>query len=200
MKRHAPATARNGDPLGDVLGRELPASGTVLEVASGSGEHALLFARRFPNLDWQPSDADSEALASIAAWREENGPANLLPPITLDAADGDWPVVRAEAVLCVNMVHISPWRATEGLLVGASRVLGQGAPLIVYGPFVEDDVPTAPSNRAFDADLRRRDPRWGLRELGAVDRLAAANGFTRTARYEMPANNLTLVYRRSAAP
>lgn len=196
MKRHAPAAARNGGPLGDVLAKELPATGLVLEVASGSGEHALLFARRFPRLDWQPSDPDAEALASIAAWREEHGPENLRAPIHLDAADAGWPVERADALLCVNMIHISPWPATEGLVAGAARLLGPGAPLIVYGPFLEAGVATAASNRAFDADLRRRDARWGLREATALDRLAASHGFERTARHGMPANNLTLVYCR----
>lgn len=197
MKRHAPATARNGGPLGDVLAQELPERGLVLEIASGSGEHALLFARRFPNLDWQPSDADPEALASIADWREEAGPANLLPPLQLDAAANGWPIARADALLCVNMIHISPWAAAEGLVTGTARLLAPGAPLIVYGPFIEKGVETAPSNRAFDADLRRRNGCWGLRETAALDRLAAAHGLARTARHAMPANNLTLVYHRA---
>jgi SAM-dependent methyltransferase len=197
VKRHAPATARNGGPLGDVLAQELPATGLVLEVASGSGEHALLFARRFPLLDWQPSDPDAEALASIAAWREVDGPRNLRAPIRLDAAEPAWPVVRADAVLCVNMIHITPWSATEGLMAGAGRLLAPGGPLVVYGPFVEAEVETAASNLAFDADLRRRDPRWGLREGSALDRLAGSHGFARTARHAMPANNLALVYRRN---
>ena len=196
MKRHAPAAGRNGGPLGNVLARELPDTGLVLEVASGTGEHALLFARRFPKLDWQPSDADPDALASIDAWRAENGPPNLRPPLPLDAASPEWPIAAADAVLCVNMLHIAPWKAAEGLFAGAEMLLESGAPLILYGPFLEEETETAPSNRAFDADLKRRDPRWGLRDLAAVDALGAAHNLDRTARHAMPANNLTVVYRK----
>lgn len=196
MKRHAPATARNSQPLAEVLARELPASGTVLEIASGSGEHAVFMARRFPALDWQPSDRDAEALASVDAWAAEARLANLRPAIALDAAAPDWPIVSADALLCVNMVHISPWDAAVGLFAGAGRVLGSGAPLVFYGPFVEPDVETAASNHAFDQSLRQRDPAWGLRSTADLDRLAAGHGVTRTARCAMPANNLVLVYRR----
>lgn len=196
MKRHAPATARNSQPLAEVLACELPASGTVLEIASGSGEHAVFMARRFPALDWQPSDRDAEALASVDAWAAEARLANLRPAIALDAAAPDWPIVSADALLCVNMVHISPWDAAVGLFAGAGRVLGSGAPLVLYGPFVEPDVETAASNHAFDQSLRQRDPAWGLRSTADLDRLAAGHGMTRTARCAMPANNLVLVYRR----
>lgn len=196
MKRHAPAAGRNSAPIADVLERELPAIGTVLEVASGTGEHALFFARRFPHLQWQPSDPDPGALASIAAWREEEGPHNLLPPQALDAATAGWSVTQADAIVCINMVHISPWTATEGLFTGAAALLPHGAPLVLYGPFIEADVETAESNRAFDASLRSRDPAWGLRDRAALDALAQQAGFDETARYPMPANNLTLVYRR----
>jgi|TARA_A100000171_G_scaffold22874_1_gene21293 hypothetical protein len=196
LKRHAPATARNSQPLAEVLARELPASGTVLEIASGSGEHAVFMARRFPALDWQPSDRDAEALASVDAWAAEARLANLRPAIALDAAAPDWPIVSADALLCVNMVHISPWDAAVGLFAGAGRVLGSGAPLVLYGPFVEPDVETAASNHAFDQSLRQRDPAWGLRSTADLDRLAAGHGMTRTARCAMPANNLVLVYRR----
>ena len=196
MKRHAPATARNSQPLAEVLARELPASGTVLEIASGSGEHAVFMARRFPALDWQPSDRDAEALASVDAWAAEARLANLRPAIALDAAAPDWLIVSAYALLCVNMVHISPWDAAVGLFAGAGRVLGSGAPLVLYGPFVEPDVETAASNHAFDQSLRQRDPAWGLRSTADLDRLAAGHGMTRTARCAMPANNLVLVYRR----
>lgn len=197
MKRHAPAAVRNSEPIADVLKSELPARGTVLEIAGGSGEHAVFFARRFPELSWQPSDADPEALASIAAWRGETAAGNLLPPIALDASAPRWPIDRAEAVVCINMIHISPWDATEGLFAGAAAILPEGAPLIVYGPFLESDVETAVSNRAFDAGLRARDAAWGLRAREAVDALAQRLGFSRSARYAMPANNLTLVYRRN---
>lgn len=196
MKRHAPATARNSEPIAAVLAKELPARGRVLEVASGTGEHAVFFATRFPALEWQPSDADPAALESVAAWREDAGIENLLPPIPLDAASSDWPEISADAALCINMVHISPWAATVGLFAGAAQVLEQGAPLITYGPYFELDVPTAESNLAFDANLKARDPRWGLRDIAAVDAVAARSGFERTARYAMPANNLVLVYRR----
>lgn len=196
MKRHAPATARNSQPLAEVLARELPASGTVLEIASGSGEHAVFMARRFPALDWQPSDRDAEALASVDAWAAEARLANLRPAIALDAAAPDWLIVSADALLCVNMVHISPWDAAVGLFAGAGRVLGSGAPLVLYGPFVEPDVETAASNHVFDQSLRQRDPAWGLRSTADLDRLAAGHGMTRKARYAMLANNLVLVYRR----
>ncbi len=197
MKRHAPAAGRNSEPIAAVLEGELPARGIVLEIASGSGEHALFFARRFPHLSWQPSDREPDALASIAAWREEAGPGNLLPPVELDASSVAWPVTQADAVLCSNMIHISPWAAAEGLFAGAAKILPRGAPLIVYGPFIEQEVETAESNLAFDASLRTRDPAWGLRDRAAVDALAKDVGFIRSARHAMPANNLTLIYRRN---
>lgn len=196
MKRHAPATARNSEPIAQVLAQELPDRGLVLEIASGTGEHAVFFAGRFPALDWQPSDPDPAALASVAAWREEAAIANLRPPIQIDASAGSWPVEQADAMLCVNMIHISPWAATEGLFAGAARLLAPGAPLITYGPYLEAGVATAPSNMAFDDSLKARDPQWGLRDVAKVDALAESKGFARTARYIMPANNLTLVYRR----
>lgn len=204
---HAPATQRNRDAIAQVLARELPAAGLVVEVASGSGEHALYFARRFPGLDWQPSDPDPLARASIAAWASggasegasAGAPANLRPPLALDAASPHWPVERAEALLCINMTHISPWEATLGLLAGAARILGQGAPLILYGPFLRGDVETAPSNLAFDAQLRARDVRYGLRAVEELDQAAARQGLARTALHVMPANNILLVYRVQSA-
>lgn len=196
MKQHAPATQRNREPIAEVLAGELPASGRVLEIAAGTGEHAVFFAARFPALEWQPTDPSHGALASIAAYREDYPGDNLAEPLLLDAALRDWPVDRADAILCVNMVHISPWAASTGLFDGAARLLDTGAPLILYGPFFEADVEPAPSNLDFDRSLKARDPRWGIRDLAEIDRLAARSGFTRTARREMPANNLTLVYRR----
>lgn len=196
-RRHAPAAARNVGPIGDVLADELPRAGLVLELASGSGEHALAFAHRFPDVIWQPSDPDPVACASIAAWREDSGAANLLSPLALDAASSDWPLEHADALLCVNMVHISPWGAAEGLFAGAGRLLPVGAPLVLYGPYWEADVPPAPSNLAFDASLKARDPLWGIRDLSALDDLAEANGLVRSRRVAMPANNLTLVYRKA---
>ena len=196
MKRHAPAAGRNREPIAAVLTEELPSGGLVLEVASGTGEHAVHFARTFPHLQWQPSDPDPAARDSIATWREEEGLANLLGPLALNSADPVWPIERADAVLCINMAHISPLAATEGLVAGAARLLTPGAPLILYGPWIESNVETAPSNLAFDADLKARCPEWGLRQVEWLDRIAEAAGFHRTRRVAMPANNVTLVYRK----
>ncbi len=196
MKQHAPAALRNREPIAEVLARELPAQGTVLEIASGTGEHAVFFAHAFPALHWQPTDPSEEALASIAAYRAEERRANLAAPLRLDAADpASWPVAAADAAVCINMVHISPWAASIGLFKGCAAVLSPDAPLILYGPYLEEGVATAPSNLEFDASLKARNPLWGLREVTAVDRLAADHGFARTQRYAMPANNLVLVYR-----
>ena len=198
MKRHAPATGRNREPIAAVLTEELPATGLVLEVASGTGEHAVHFARTFPDLDWRPSDPDPASRESIAHWREEAALPNLLPPLELDAADPEWPIDHADAVLCINMVHISPLAASEGLVAGAARLLAPGAPLILYGPYFDAGVETAPSNLAFDLDLRSRNPDWGLRSVEWLDGVVEGAGFRRTRRVTMPANNLTLVYRRTS--
>ena len=196
MKRHAPAASRNSAPIAEVLRKELPQSGRVLEIASGSGEHAIYFAREFPDISWHPSDIDAAALASIDAYAQESGLDNLKPAIAVDASQGAVPPGKADAVVCINMVHISPWRASEGLMTNAAKVLGEGAPLILYGPYLEDGVETAPSNLAFDRSLKSRNPEWGLRRVSEIDALAQSQGLTRTARYAMPANNLMLVYRR----
>lgn len=194
----SPATARNRDPILAVLRDHLPAAGRVLEIAAGTGEHALHMATQLPALTWQPTDPDSQAIASIAAWRAQ-GPANLLAPLELDAARPDsWPVQAADAIVCINMIHISPWAATEGLFTGAGRLLPPEGVLFTYGPYLEDEVPTAPSNLAFDASLRSRNPAWGLRRREDVEALAAAQGLALHARIAMPANNLSLVFRRSA--
>ena len=194
-KRHAPATERNRDAIVAVLREELPPSGLVLEVASGSGEHAIRFAAAFPALDWQPSDPDSAALVSIAAWREEAGLANLRPPVRLDAA-APWPVERSDAILCINMVHISPWTATLGLLRGAGACLPPGGLLYLYGPYLREGMETAPSNLAFDASLRARDPQWGLRRVEDMIAAADAQGLRFDRLVEMPANNLSLLFRK----
>jgi hypothetical protein len=191
VRRQAPATARNVGPIGDVLAKWLPPNGLVLEIASGTGEHALAFARRFPNLDWQPTDPDPEALASIVAWAVD-GPGNLKPPLKLNVCDSDWPIDRADAMLCVNMVHISPWQASLGLLDGAARVLGSGAPLVLYGPWLEAEVEAAPSNLAFDQSLKARDPRWGLRRVEDFAAEALLRGLVLAGRREMPSNNIML--------
>jgi SAM-dependent methyltransferase len=197
VKRHAPATERNRQPIADVLRGVLPERGLVLEVASGTGEHAAYFARAFPALRWQPSDGDPEALASIEAWQADSGAPNLLPAVLLDAATETWPIGRADALLCINMVHISPWAATVGLMRGAGRLLRPGAPLILYGPYRRAGVPTAQSNEAFDESLRGRNPEWGLRSLEDVAAEAEANGLRFERLLEMPANNLTLLFRRA---
>lgn len=196
-KQHAPATLRNREPIAEVLARELPASGTVLEIAAGTGEHAVFFAEAFPALAWQPTDPSEEALASIAAYRAEYAGSNLASPLLLDAAAPEsWPLDRADVIVCINMVHISPWEATLGLFRGAARCLGNsGGPLILYGPYIEQGVETAPSNREFDASLKARNPLWGLRDAGTLDEVAAQHGMARRARYSLPANNIILVYR-----
>lgn len=196
-RRHAPATERNREPIAAILRDILPATGTVLEVASGTGEHAVHFARAFPDLIWTPSDPDPMALASIRAWAEAARLANLRPPLLLDAASPDWPVERADALLCINMVHISPWEATVGLMRGAAALLPPGGPLILYGPYVQDGVETAASNLAFDSSLRARNPGWGLRRLEDVAALAREHGLVRDSVWPMPANNLILALRRA---
>ncbi|MBX7534820.1 DUF938 domain-containing protein [Qipengyuania sp. GH1] len=198
MKRVSPAVARNSQPIAEVLDKELPKSGLVLEIASGTGEHAVFMAHRFASIRWQPTDPDLEALTSAAAWAKEQGLPNLLEPLQLDARMSNWPVKAADALVCINMIHISPWEATLGLFRGAADTLQDGEPLILYGPFLEEHVETALSNLAFDADLKRRSAEWGIRRLGAVDVVAKATDFERTARYQMPANNLMIVYRKNS--
>ena len=195
----SPAVARNTAPILEVLRAHLPARARVLEIASGSGEHAVAFARALPATTWTPSDPSPEARASIAAWTAETGLDNVRPALTLDAADPDgWPEVDVQAVFCANMTHISPWAATEGLLDGAGRILPDpGGLLILYGPYRETDAPLAPSNAAFDASLKARDPAWGLRALDEVVALAKTHRLHLTRRVEMPANNLMLLFRRA---
>ena len=196
VRRQAPAAARNVGPIGDVLEDWLPASGLVLEIASGTGEHALAFATRFPDLQWQPSDPDADALASIEAWRAE-GPANLLPPLLVDSRSDPWPLGRADAILCINMVHISAWSSAIGLLDGAERLLDAGGPLILYGPWLEANVEPAPSNIAFDESLKSRNAEWGLRLVGDFAAEAAARGLNLADRREMPSNNIMLRFDRA---
>jgi hypothetical protein len=195
-RRFAPATLRNRDPILGVLRPALPETGLVLEIASGTGEHTMHFAAAMPALRWQPSDPSPDARASIAAWANAAGLANVLPPLDLDAASEAWPIARADAVLCINMIHISPWEATEGLMGGAARVLAPGQPLYLYGPYRRPGRAIEPSNAAFDADLRRRDPRWGLRDLDVVMACAEANGLLFDRVIEMPANNLSVIFRK----
>jgi hypothetical protein len=176
----------------------LPPTGLVLEVASGSGEHAIHFAQVFPDLEWQPSDTDAGALQSIRAWREAAALTNVREPVAIDASSADWPIAQADAVLSINMVHISPWAASLGLIDGAARILPPGAPLILYGPWLKDDVPTAPSNLAFDADLKRRDPAWGLRRVEDFTAAAARKHLQLHEVRSMPANNMMLLFRTAA--
>jgi len=195
-RRSAPHVARNAGPIAEVLKGVLPARGLVLEVASGTGEHVLHFAREFPKLLWQPSDPEPAALRSIEAWRAEAGLFNLLPAVSLDARAADWGVAAADAILAINMVHISPWPATQGLMRGAGRLLEQGAPLYLYGAYRQAGVETAPSNVAFDESLRARDAEWGLRDLDDIVAEAESNGFSLESVTPMPANNLSVVLRK----
>jgi len=198
MKRHAPATERNREPLLAVLREVLPTSGTLLEIASGTGQHAAFFARAFPGLAWQPTDMGPTELESIEAWRAEAALPNLRPALRLDVRDERWPVEAADAVLCVNMIHIAPWEACQGLMRGAARVLSPGGCLVLYGPYFVEGRPTAPSNIAFDESLRARDPAWGVRELGTVTAEALHSGLERERVVDMPSNNLTVVFRKAA--
>jgi SAM-dependent methyltransferase len=196
MKCFASAADRNRKPILAVLESVLPRRGTVLEVASGTGQHITYFARQLPRLNWQPSDPDPNARASIRAWTEDMCLPNVAPPLDLDAARERWPIDAADAILCINMIHIAPWEACEGLIRGAARLLGPGQVLVAYGPYRRGGCHTAPSNAHFDRSLRAQDPRWGVRDLEDVQRLAEGAGFELDRVEDMPANNLTVVFRR----
>ena len=191
------AAARNREPILSCLRAWLPAHGEVLEIASGTGEHIVHLARALPHLDFQPSDPDSRARASIDAWVAESGVGRVKSAMALDTTRGpDWPAMEVAAVVCINMIHISPWTATLGLMRGAAAVLNPGGVLYLYGPYRRNGEHTAPSNAAFDASLRVRDPDWGIRDLEAVVAAAAAEGLSLAATQEMPANNLSVIFRR----
>jgi hypothetical protein len=194
VKRHAPATERNRDVIAQTLARVLPTEGLVLEVASGTGEHVVHFAKMFPALTWQPSDPDPIALASINAWRADSNVPNVRPAMLLDAS-ADWPIAQADAVVCINMTHISPWAATVGLLRNAARLLPQSAVLFIYGPYNQRDVPLADSNAAFDAALRQQNALWGLRFVEDIAAEANVSGLHLDSVIDMPANNLSLIFR-----
>ena len=196
QRQRAPAAERNAEPIREVLARILPERAAVLEVASGTGQHAVHMARAFPSLTWQPSDPDPLARESIEAWREASGLHNLLPPLALAATDDIWPPGPWSAVVCINMIHIAPWEAALGLLRGAARALAAGSPLYLYGPYRFHGVFTAPSNAAFDASLRAQDPRWGVRDLDDIESAAGAVGLRLAETVAMPANNHSLVFRR----
>lgn len=193
----SPAALRNRGPILDVLRTVLPTAGRVLEIASGSGEHVAWFARHLSALDWQPSDPSPAARASIAAWTRAEGLANVCPPLDLDAHVTPWPLAGVDAIVAINLVHISPWPVTEGLLGEAGRLLPQGGVLVLYGPFIEPGTPLAPSNAAFDADLKWRDPAWGLRRLDDIAAVAATAGLRFDRVVAMPANNLSVIFSRT---
>ena len=197
MRRQAPAAARNRQPILDVLTPHLPTQGLVLEIASGSGEHIVYFAEALPDLVFQPSDPSPEARASIDDWVQALALGNVRPALALDAAGDVWPLERADTVICCNMIHIAPWEAAVGLIAGAGRILPKGGTLYLYGPYRRSGRHTAPSNEAFDLDLRRRNPAWGVRDLEAVTALAQAQGFGAPEIIDMPANNLSLVFKRA---
>ncbi len=192
------AASRNRGPILDVLGQILPKQGLVLEIASGSGEHVAHFAAGLPNLTFAPSDPNPKARDSIAAWIAYAGVKNVLPPLSLDAATSSWPIEGVDAIICLNMVHISPWAATVGLIGNAGAILPPGAPLYLYGPYKRDGRHTAPSNAEFDAGLRAQNSAWGVRDLEAVADLARGAGFDGPEIMQMPANNLSLIFRRGA--
>jgi hypothetical protein len=192
-----PAVARNREPILEVLRRVLPVAGLVLELASGSGEHGAYFAQKLPALLWQPTDLDPKALASISAHRSAAAASNLLAPLSLDVMSAEWPIDHAEALLCINMIHISPWAATERLMAGAEDILGKDGVLYLYGPYRVESRHTSQSNEDFDAWLRMQNSEWGVRDLGEVLTLARKRGFQLEETIPMPANNLSVVLRKS---
>ena len=195
MRYHYPAADRNAEPILNVLRQSLPANAEVLELASGSGQHALYFSSRLPGVRWQPSDVSDESLASIRDYRTEGDPERLLDPIKLDATNPPWNVGKFDAIVCANMIHISPWIATQGLFGGGAQSLNPGGMLITYGPYRFSGVFTADSNREFDADLKRRNPEWGVRDVDDLEAVARNAGFTLERTHTMPANNHTLIWR-----
>jgi len=195
-RQYAPATVRNRDFILDVLRDILPTTGVILEIASGSGEHIVHFARNLPSLVFQPSDPEPDALLSVAAWMKAAEVTNVRAPIVLDASRSPWPIASADGIICINMVHISPWDASVGLIRGAAAILPPGSPLYLYGPYKRKGFATAPSNEAFDRNLRDRNPIWGLRDLEAIAAIAKSAGFSIPDITEMPANNLSIVFRR----
>jgi len=198
LRRTAPAAERNKDPILAVLRRVLPDSGLALEIASGTGQHVVHFAQALPSLEWQPSDPDPDARSSIAEWTALYQVPNVRPPLDLDVSREVWPIAQADAVVCINMIHISPWPSTLRLMAGSARLLPAGGVLFLYGPFRRRGRETAPSNEAFDAQLRRQNPEWGLRELERVVGIADQNGLHHIEIIEMPANNLSVAFRKTS--
>jgi len=199
-KRHAPATLRNREPITSVLRDVLPSNGVALEIASGSGEHIAYFASQFPSLTWQPSETNSRLFPSIDAWaRDVADQVNrdtIRPPVYLNTCDHPWPLKQADAILAINMIHISPWESCQGLMTGSGSVLGKEGVLFLYGPFLQSDVGTAPSNLAFDDSLRQQNPQWGIRDLNSVVALADENDLDLVKTVPMPSNNLSVVFRK----
>lgn len=197
-KLHYPATERNRDAILAVLRDLLPLPCRILEVGSGSGEHGAYFAPRLPHVSWQPSDPDPDCCASIDSWRADAAGGTLLPALALDAGSADWPVKDLDVIFSANVIHISPWSVSEGLFAGAGRVLKPGGKLILYGPFFSSEIPTAPSNEAFDESLRARNPAWGIRDIADLHALARSNGLVAAEQIPMPANNMILVFSADA--
>jgi SAM-dependent methyltransferase len=201
---HSPAAERNQQPILGVLQQVLPACGTALEVASGTGQHAVWFAAAMPGWTWQPTDADDAMLPAIAARTQQSGLANVRPPLRLDVLAPQWPAAdapfteRFDAIYCANLLHIAPWASCGALMQGAARHLAPGGVLVTYGPYLEDGVPTAPGNLAFDQSLRSRNPAWGIRRLQDVVQQAQRAGLALRERHPMPANNLLLVFGTSS--
>ena len=203
----SPAAERNKQPILESLRQLLPASGRALELASGTGQHAAWFGAGLPGWQWQPTEANSAALPTIAAWVRRAGVGNVRPPCLLDVAQATWPsddesLARDfeqpfDAVFCANLLHIAPWTVCQPMMHGVRRHLAPDGQLLLYGPFLEGDVPTAPSNRDFDASLRRQHPAWGIRQREAVERCAHDAGLRLRQRLAMPSNNLLLVFKRA---
>ncbi|SAK86836.1 SAM-dependent methyltransferase [Caballeronia catudaia] len=198
VRRRAPAAERNRDAILSVLARVLPPDGIVLEIASGTGQHAVHCASALPGIVWQPSDPDADARNSIAAWRAHAGLANLNAPLALDVTDDDWGIANVAAIVCINMIHIAPWEAAEGLFRGAGARLSAGGVMVLYGPYRRNGAHTAPSNEAFDQQLRANDPRWGVRDMETVEALGKQAGFTLVEIVAMPANNFSVVFEKNA--
>jgi SAM-dependent methyltransferase len=195
-RRMAPATERNREPILAVLRNVLPRSGTVLEIASGTGQHAVHFAAALPGVKWQPSDPDATHRESIVAWTDHAKVANVLAPLAIDVCHEPWDIGAVDAIVCINMIHIAPWAAAEALFAGAGKRLAPGGVLYLYGPYRRDGAHTAPSNEAFDRQLRSADSEWGVRDMEAVIALGAAQGLTCDEPIPMPANNFSLVFRK----
>lgn len=194
LRRYAPATERNRQPILDVLQRTLPASGRALEIGSGTGEHAVFLAQALPDWTWMPSEGDAQMLPSIQAWIDHTGLSNVEPPRVIDVRAADWSVSPVDAIICCNVIHYSPWATTPALLDGAARLLRPGGVLYLYGPYRRHGAHTAPSNETFDEWLKQRDPEFGVRDLETVQAEAAARGLTAGPVIEMPANNLSVIF------